>query len=99
MEEELEVILRAVDEASDTFESVASAAEDMGESIQEGAEGGAGGFEEVEQAADGAVDPMEQISSMLGGFVGVEVFSELADTLWDFADKAGSFEDSMMRAR
>ena len=99
MEEELEFILRAVDEASDTFESVASAAEDMGESIQEGAEGGAGGFEEVEQAADGAVDPMEQISSMLGGFVGVEVFSELADTLWDFADKAGSFEDSMMRAR
>ena len=52
MEEELEVILRAVDEASDTFESVASAAEDMGESIQEGAEGGAGGFEEVEQAAE-----------------------------------------------
>ena len=23
----------------------------------------------------------------------------MADTLWDFADKAGSFEDSMMRAR
>ena len=99
MEEELEIILRAVDDASDTFQSVADTAEGMGESLQEGAEQGTSGFEEVEESAEGAKDPMEQIGDILGGFVGVEVFSQLADALWDVADKAGTFEDSLMRAR
>ena len=99
MEEELEVILRAVDEASDTFESVTEAAENMGESVQGGAEAGSQGLDEMEESAEGAVDPLENISNIIGGFVGVEVFSQLADTLWDFADKAGTFEDSLMRAR
>ena len=99
MEEELEVILRAVDEASDTFESVTEAAENMGETVQGGAEAGSEGLDEMEESAEGAVDPLENISNIIGGFVGVEVFSQLADTLWDFADKAGTFEDSLMRAR
>ena len=99
MEEELEVILRAVDEASDTFESVTEAAENMGESVQGGAEAGSQGLDEMEESGEAAADPLEQISSIMSGFVGAEVFSQLADTLWDFADKAGSFEDSMMRAR
>ena len=99
MEEELEVILRAVDEASDTFESVTEAAENMGETVQGGAEAGSQGLDEMEESAEGAVDPLENISNIIGGFVGVEVFSQLADTLWDFADKAGTFEDSLMRAR
>ena len=99
MEEELEVILRAVDEASDTFESVTEAAENMGESVQGGAEAGSQGLDEMEESGEAAADPLEQISSIMGGLVGAEVFSQLADTLWDFADKAGSFEDSMMRAR
>ena len=99
MEEELEVILRAVDEASDTFESVTEAAENMGESVQGGAEAGSEGLDEMEESGEAAADPLEQISSIMGGLVGAEVFSQLADTLWDFADKAGSFEDSMMRAR
>ena len=99
MEEELEVILRAVDEASDTFESVTEAAENMGESVQGGAEQGSQGLDEMEESGEAAADPLEQISSIMSGFVGAEVFSQLADTLWDFADKAGSFEDSMMRAR
>ena len=90
MEEELEVILRAVDEASDTFESVTEAAENMGETVQGGAEAGSQGLDEMEESAEGAVDPLENISNIIGGFVGVEVFSQLADTLWDFADKAGS---------
>ena len=99
MEEELEVILRAVDEASDTFESVTEAAENMGETVQGGAEAGSQGLDEMEESGEAAADPLEQISSIMGGLVGAEVFSQLADTLWDFADKAGSFEDSMMRAR
>ena len=99
MEEELEVILRAVDEASDTFESVTEAAENMGESVQGGAEAGSQGLDEMEESGEAAADPLEQISSIIGGLAGAEIFSQLADTLWDFADKAGSFEDSMMRAR
>ena len=99
MEEELEVILRAVDEASDTFESVTEAAENMGESVQGGAEAGSQGLDEMEESGEAAADPLEQISSIMGGLAGAEIFSQLADTLWDFADKAGSFEDSMMRAR
>ena len=99
MEEELDIILSAVDNASDTFQSVGDAAEQMGSSMQESAEEGTQGFEEVEGAAEGAADPISQIGNILEGFVGVEVFTQLADALWDMADKAGTFEDSLMRAR
>ena len=99
MEEELDIILSAVDNASDTFQSVSDAAEQMGSSMQESAEEGSQGFEEVEEAAEGAADPISQIGNILEGFVGVEVFTQLADALWDMADKAGTFEDSLMRAR
>ena len=96
---ELDIILSAVDNASDTFESVQSAAEGMGESVQEGAEQGTEGMEGMEAAAEEAADPLEQITTIIGGLAGAEIFSQLADTLWDFADKAGTFEDSLMRAR
>ena len=99
MEEELEVILRAVDEASDTFESVTEAAENMGESVQSGAEAGSGGLDDMEESASSAEEPLDNITSIIGGLAGVEIFSQLADALWDVADKAGTFEDSLMRAR
>ena len=99
MEEELEVILRAVDEASDTFESVTSAAENMGESVQGGAEQGSQGLDEMQESASTAEDPLEQISSIISGLAGAEIFNQLAEGLWDVADKAGNFEDSLMRAR
>ena len=96
---ELDIILSAVDNASDTFESVQSAAEGMGESVQEGAESGSEGLDDMEASAEAAADPLEQIGTIIGGLAGAEIFSQLADTLWDFADKAGTFEDSLMRAR
>ena len=96
---EMDIILSAVDNASDTFESVQEAAENMGDSMQEGAEQGADGMEQMEESAQEAVDPLEQISALVEGFVGAEVFTQLADALWDVADKAGTFEDSLMRAR
>ena len=96
---ELDIILSAVDNASDTFESVQSAAEGMGESVQEGAESGSEGLDEMEESAEGARDPLESITDIVNGFVGAEIFGQLADTLWDVADKAGTFEDSLMRAR
>ena len=96
---EMDIILSAVDNASDTFESVQSAAEGMGESVQEGAESGSEGLDDMEASAEAAADPLEQIGTIIGGLAGAEIFSQLADTLWDFADKAGTFEDSLMRAR
>ena len=96
---EMDIILSATDNASDTFESVQSAAEGMGESVQEGAESGSEGLDEMEASAEAAADPLEQIGTIIGGLAGAEIFSQLADTLWDFADKAGTFEDSLMRAR
>lgn len=96
---EMDIILSAVDNASDTFESVQSAAEGMGESVQEGAESGSEGLDDMEASAEAAADPLEQITTIIGGLAGAEIFSQLADTLWDFADKAGTFEDSLMRAR
>ena len=99
MEEELDIIISATDNASDTFQSVSDVAEQMGASMQEGAEAGTQGFEEVEESAEAAADPISQIGNILEGFVGVEVFTQLADALWDMADKAGTFEDSLMRAR
>ena len=35
MEEELEIILRAIDEASDTFASVGQSANDMGDNLEQ----------------------------------------------------------------
>lgn len=56
-------------------------------------------LDKTEEAAEGARDPLEQIGELLNGFVGAEVFSQLADGLWNLADRAGTFEDSLMRAR
>ena len=96
---EMDIVLRAVDDASDTFEQVQSAAEDMGESVQSGAEQGSEGLDEMEASGENAADPLEQISTIIGGLAGAEIFGQLADALWDVADKAGTFEDSLMRAR
>ena len=95
----MDIVLRAVDDASDTFEQVQSAAEDMGESVQSGAEQGSEGLDEMEASGENAADPLEQISTIIGGLAGAEIFGQLADALWDVADKAGTFEDSLMRAR
>ena len=99
MEETLDIILSATDNASDTFESVAETAENMGESLQGSTDQASQGFDEVEESASAAEDPISQIGTLLEGFVGAEVFTQLADALWDMADKAGTFEDSLMRAR
>ena len=52
MEEELEVILRAVDEASDTFESVADSASQMGDSIENVASEGNAGLGNLQESAE-----------------------------------------------
>lgn len=146
---ELDIILSAVDNASDTFESVQSSAEDMGQSIENVANDSNTGLESMESSAeevanglgdlganadeagysmeqlldycnnmyagkieelaneterakqesDDAGNSFDNLSSILSGIAGAEIFTKLADALWDVADKAGTFEDSLMRAR
>ena len=61
MEEELEIILQAVDNASDTFSDVSTAANDMGESLESSAEEGSSGFEEIESSAEEAASSVSDI--------------------------------------
>lgn len=88
-----------VDELSAQLAEAEAEAERLGTALQEATSQGSEGFKEVEDSAEGAEDPISQIGTLLEGFVGVEIFSQLADALWDVADKAGTFEDSLMRAR
>ena len=99
MEEELEIILKAIDDASDVLQSIREQAEQMGESFQESGEKGKESFKETDEEAEETKNTLEQIQDVISAMAGVEVFKGLADALWDMADKAGTFEDSLMRAR
>lgn len=61
MDEELDIYLRAVDDASDTFESVASAAEDLGESLDVVGDEGTDGMEELGDGAEQAKEDVERL--------------------------------------
>ena len=88
-----------VDELSAQLAEAEAEAERLGTALEEATSKGSDGMEQMEESAQEAVDPLEQITTIIGGLAGAEIFSQLADTLWDFADKAGTFEDSLMRAR
>ena len=109
MSELLDIIISAVDEASDTFQSIVSSAEDAQSSL-EGMSDSAGtvpsdaiqetadATHEVEDGASGAGGEIENISNILTAFAGAEIFNQMADALWDLADKAGTVQDSINRA-
>ena len=61
MEEELEIILKAVDDASSTFESVTESANEMGSSFTESTTEGTEGFEDLEDSAEGATGTIQDI--------------------------------------
>ena len=134
MSELIDIIVSAVDEASETFESISGAANDMGEQISSATENNVQEWNDVVSAADDAADSisgagdaagnvdsapvqdtasaatdlgneadnaggsLDNISNIIAGLAGVEVFSSMADSIMQLADSAGSFEDSMMRA-
>ena len=109
MSELIDIIISAVDEASDTFQSIVSSAEDAQSSL-EGMSDSAGtvpsdaiqetadATHEVEEGASGAGGEIENISNILTAFAGAEIFNQMADALWDLADKAGTVQDSINRA-
>jgi len=60
MEEELEIILKAVDDASSTFESVTESANEMGSSFTETATEGTEGFEDLQDSAQSTGETLQQ---------------------------------------
>ena len=61
MDEELEIILRAVDDASSTFQSISEAADELGAGLEESTLEGSEGFEDLENSADGASGSIQDI--------------------------------------
>ena len=109
MSELLDIIISAVDEASDTFQSIVSSAEDAQASLEgmsdsaetvpsDAIQETADATHEVEEGASGAGDEIQNISNILTAFAGAEIFNQMADSLWDLADKAGTVQDSINRA-
>lgn len=109
MSELLDIIISAVDKASDTFQSIVSSAEDAQSSLEgmsdsaetvpsDAIQETADATHEVEEGASGAGGKIENISNILTAFAGAEIFNQMADALWDLADKAGTVQDSINRA-
>ena len=109
MTELVEILIQAIDEASDTFQSIVGSADDAASSLEDmsssaesiptdAIEETAQAVDDVEQEANETTDALSNINSVIEGMVGVEVFSSMSDTLMDLADKAGNFQDSIMRA-
>ena len=61
MEEIVEIILRAIDDASNVFSSVSGSAEEMGSAIEQSANEGSSGFDEMGSAADNAGGSIQDI--------------------------------------
>ena len=104
MEEELEIILRAVDEASDTFEGVSDSVSDMASSFEDvsGSTSEASeGMDSVADSGEGASDSMDSMTAAADAFTATTLLDfaqQVSDTLWNLADSAGQVQDSMDRA-
>ena len=104
MEEELEIILRAVDEASDTFASVSESVSDMGSSfgdVGSSATEASDGIDNVSESGEGAGESMDSMTAAADAFTATALLDfaqQVSDTLWNLADSAGTVRDSMDRA-
>ena len=109
MTELIDIIINAVDQASETFDSIVSSAEEAAASITD--MGNATGevdstpieetktqTEETKEQADETTSSFDNLNNAIQGIVGAEAFSSIADGLMAAADAAGTYEDSMMRA-
>ena len=72
MEEELEIILRAVDEASDTFQGVSDSVNDMAgsfEGVSDSTSGATDGIDGVAESGDNAGDSMDGMTAAADAFM------------------------------
>ena len=97
MEEIVEIILRAVDEASNIFSSVTDSATEMETTITSGASNASDSLGEVETGAEDAKESIDSMADLMAFQAISDVVNQLADELWDLADKAGTVQDSWTR--
>ena len=104
MEEELEIILRAVDEASDTFQGVSDSVSDMSSSFEEvgsSTSEASEGIDGVSESGEGAGESIDGMAAAADAFTATALLDfaqQVSDTLWGLADSAGTVRDSMDRA-
>lgn len=104
MEEEIEIILRAIDEASDTFQGISDSVSDMSSSLSDvgdSASSASDGIDGVAESGEGAGDAMDSMSAAADAFTATALLDfaqQVSDTLWNLADSAGNVRDSMDRA-
>ena len=97
MEEIIDIILQAVDNASEVFTGVIDSATEMGDSIQEGADGAADSLDNVETEAEEAKESIDAMADLMAFQAISEYVNQLADAMWQLADKAGTVQDSWTR--
>ena len=97
MEEIIDIILQAVDNASEVFTGVTDSATEMGESIQTGADDAASSLDNVETEASEVQESLDGIADLMTFQALTEYINQVADALWELADKAGTVQDSWTR--
>lgn len=113
MEEELEIILRAVDEASDTFQNINDSVTNVSDTLDNMAnsasnvtgdefEAAAGAADDLEAEVDEAAEAIDNLNNSAGDVMAAETLmamsSGVANAMMDMANSAGNFQDSMNRA-
>ena len=84
MEEILEIVLQAIDDASSVFSSVTESAQDMGDTLSDAADGASGSFDGVESSADSVSDAVGGIDGS-----GLEDVAQGADDASSSSETAG----------
>ena len=97
MDNLVEIILQAVDNASDVFAGVSGSAEEMGSSIEGAGDEASASFDNVEAEAEEAGEAIDAMADLMAFQALSEYVNQLADTMWELADKAGTVADSWTR--
>jgi len=92
MDEELEIILRAVDDASSTFQSVSESANEMGTAFEESATEATTGFDEMETSATEATGSIQDVIDYCNNIdgSGLTEAADAADQLEQESNEAGT---------
>ena len=97
MDNLVEIVLQAIDNASDVFSDVTSSAEDMGTSLEGAGDNAAASLDNVETEAEEAKESIDAMADLMAFQALSDFVNQLADSMWELADKAGDVQDSWTR--
>lgn len=106
MSELLDIIISAVDEASEVFDRISQSAIETGESISNvdgtGLDDAASAADGLEQEVNEATEAFDELNNTAGDVMAAETLMAMstgvANSMMDMANSAGSFGDSVNRA-